>query len=290
MKRFAWGILAALLIGLGLGLVYAWVFTPLRVTNSAPNSLRADFKDQYRALVAAAFESTGNLPRAEARLSLLGEPDLVGSLNSQAQRMTASGDFSQADQLVALAEVLQNRTGTASDSPAPVPSPISLSPEPTNTPPPTPEDLQFILTETPQAAETKTPEATLVSVNTPAPRPTRTAIPTIGAPFILIEQETVCNQDLPDGLLQVFVFNASRRQVAGARIIITWDNGEDQFFTGLKPEISNGYADFTMQPNVAYTVRLAAGSDILTDLTTPTCQAPNGEAFPGGLKLTFQQP
>jgi len=73
-------------------------------------------------------------------------------------------------------------------------------------------------------------------------------------------------------------------------IDITWDGGENQFFTGLKPEIGNGYADFVMTPDISYTVQLAAGSDIATGLIAPTCQTPNGENFHGGMKLTFQQP
>jgi hypothetical protein len=90
--------------------------------------------------------------------------------------------------------------------------------------------------------------------------------------------------------LQVVVFNSNRRQVAGAKIIITWENGEDQFFTGLKPEIGNGYADFVMSPNFTYALRLAAGGDIAAGLIAPTCQTSSGETFLGGIKLTFQQP
>ena len=122
------------------------------------------------------------------------------------------------------------------------------------------------------------------------PRPTRTPIPTLGAPFALTGQETVCDPNLPDGLLQVIVLNSNRRQMAGMKIMITWDGGEEQFFTGLKPELGNGYADYIMTPNITYTVQLGAGSDIASGLTTPTCQTPGGETFFGGIKLTFQQP
>lgn len=45
-----------------------------------------------------------------------------------------------------------------------------------------------------------------------------------------------------------------------------------------------------MSPNIVYTVRLASGSDIASELAAPTCQTPSGEAFLGGLKLTYQQP
>lgn len=87
----------------------------------------------------------------------------------------------------------------------------------------------------------------------------------------------------PDGLLQILIFNSNRRQVAGARIIITWDSGEEQFFTGLKPEVGNGYADYSMSPNIIYTVHLASGSDSASELAAPTCQPPSGKAFLGGL-------
>ena len=113
---------------------------------------------------------------------------------------------------------------------------------------------------------------------------------TVGAAFALIAQDTVCDTNLPDGLLQVLVFNSNRRQVAGASIVITWENGEERFFTGLKPEVGNGDADYSMSPNIVYTVRLASGSDIASELTAPTCQTPSGETFLGGIKLTFEQP
>jgi hypothetical protein len=56
------------------------------------------------------------------------------------------------------------------------------------------------------------------------------------------------------------------------------------------PEIGNGYADFIMTPEVAYSVQLAAGGDIATGLIAPTCQDPAGESYTGGIKLTFQRP
>ncbi|HSM70468.1 MAG TPA: hypothetical protein VK851_02910, partial [Anaerolineales bacterium] len=111
-----------------------------------------------------------------------------------------------------------------------------------------------------------------------------------GAPFQLTALDTVCDANLPDNLLQVTVYNVNRRQLAGVKIIVTWESGEEQFFTGLKPELGNGYADFLMQPDVSYSVQLELGSEIATNLTSPACRAPNGEAFNGGLKLTFQQP
>ena len=289
MKRFPFDILITLLLGLGLGLAYAWAISPLRVVDADPIALRTDFKDAYRSAIAASYAATGNLPRAEARLALLGDVNSINILNSQAQRLIASGEFAQADLIVALAIALEDGTDL-------VPAPTSTTDnatvvvkESTATLPPPPPDLPFQFTETPQPIDTQIIETQSV-INSATPRPTRTLIPTVGVPFALIAQDTVCDATLPDGLLQVLIFNSSRRQIAGAKIIITWENGEEQFFTGLKPEIGNGYADYSMSPNIAYTVRLASGSDIASELTAPTCQTPSGETFLGGIKLTFQQP
>ena len=294
MRRFPWDILLTLLAGIGLGLAYAWAISPWRVFDSDPVALRADFKDQFRSAIAASFHATGNLPRSQARLSLLGDSDTDAALNSQAQRMIARGEFAQADQLAGLAMALENEnipnvvTTNTSDNA------VAVGPESSETFPAPPDELPFELTQTPEALEPPTDVTQIVETQpvalNPTPRPTWTPVPTLGAPFSLIAQDAVCDTTFPEGLLQVIVFNSSRRQVTGAKIIISWENGEDQFFTGLKPEIGNGYADFVMSPNITYTLRLAAGSDIAEGFTAPTCQTPSGEAFLGGIKLTFQQP
>ena len=110
MKRIPWDLLIALLAGLGLGLFYAWAISPLRIFDSEPVALRADFKDQFRSAIAASYAATGNLPRAQVRLSLLKDGDPMEALNAQAQRTIANGQFTQADQLAALAFALENGT------------------------------------------------------------------------------------------------------------------------------------------------------------------------------------
>lgn len=293
MRRFPWWlllVLLALLIGLGAGLGYAWVISPLNLTNSSPNLLRNDFKDQFRSVIAASYAATGNLPRAQARLSLLGDEDAVEALNAQAQRVTASGEFNQADQLAALALALENGVGIQPPFVVPsTPTVAVVEAEPSITLFPSPEDVSFIPTETPQVISTQSAE-TQPPANTATPRPTSTQPPTQGAPFRLIGQDTVCDPNLPERLLQIIVFNSNRRQLAGIKILITWDTGGEEFFTGLKPELGNGYADFLMFPDTSHAVQLAPGSEIATNLVPPDCETPGGESYLGGYRLTFQQP
>lgn len=296
MRRFPWDILFALLLGLSLGFVYSWVVSPRRFTDAGPTALRADFKDQYRSVIAAAYAATGNLPRAQARLSLLGDSNSAEALNAQAQRMlagSATGErFEHADQVAALALALDDEPGEAPISTPTVEVINEVDAGDTATPPPLLTEVPLEFTGTPFFEETPVTLETESAVTSIAPtaRPTHTSTPEPGEPFALTGQESVCDVNLPDGLLQVLVLNRSRRQVAGIEIVITWDGGEEQFFTGLKPELGNGYADYIMSPDIAYTVQLAQGSDVALSVVAPTCQSPDGQTFFGSIKLTFQQP
>ncbi|HET9906594.1 MAG TPA: hypothetical protein VFQ23_08130, partial [Anaerolineales bacterium] len=242
---------------------------------------------------AAAYAATGDLTRAQARLALLGDNNPIEALNAQAQRMRASGtggvSFEEADQVVALAAALdQNGINPprSTDTETAVSETVdSTSSPPTSTAALPSDEPPLELTETPASVET--PLDTPVAAT---PRPTRTPVATFGAPFGLTGQDSVCDPNLPDGLLQVLILNSNRRQMPGIEILITWEGGAENFFTGLKPELGNGYADYIMTPDITYTVQLRAGSDIASGLTAPTCQTPSGEAFFGGIKLTFQQP
>ena len=292
MKRIPWDILITLLLGLGIGISYAWLISPRGLTDTEPSTLRSDFKDQFRSTIAASYAATGNLPRAQARLELLGEDNQKESLNAQAQRDIASGQFPQADQLAALAVALESGTGITPQNTLTLESFEPVTAEPANTASIPQPDIPIGITETPETGiiETQSISTPQPNPNTATPRPTRTALPTQGAPFQLTALDTVCDPNLPDNLLQVFVYDSNRRQMAGIKIVVTWDSGENEFFTGLKPELGNGYADFQMDPGSSYSLQLALGSEIATDLKPPTCQASNGESFNGGYKLTFQQP
>lgn len=108
-QRGQWYLLTGLLLGIGLGLVIAWVFFPGEYQNFKPTSLRQEEKDEYRLLVASSFVANGDLVRAKARLELLGDPNPYESISEQASRIAASGlypDQARALQLLAAALLL----------------------------------------------------------------------------------------------------------------------------------------------------------------------------------------
>lgn len=287
MRHFPWESVVALLLGIGIGLLYAWVIAPVRYVDTAPNTLRSDFKDSFRTVIAASYAATHNIDRARTRLALLGDPNPVEALSAQAQRMLASGASFQIVQDVAgLASDL--RTGIASAPASASPSPVASLPIATRTSPPVPT---MTGTNEPTAEPTATePAPTPPPFNTPTARPSATPIPTASTPFQLVGRDEVCNPNLTGGLLQVSILDSHRHQMPGVEIDISWPGGEESFFTGLKPEIADGYADYVMLPGVTYSVRVARSGTPTPDLSAPSCPDSNGQTYLGGLKLVFQQP
>jgi hypothetical protein len=281
--HFTWLTIVGLLAGFGLGLLYAWMIAPPKSVDTSPASLRADFKDDYRAAIASAYAATGNLERARARLALLGDGNPAEELTAQAQRMLAESDPLASMQAVALlAESLQGN-GPAS----PVSSPTSAPDDQTPVAQTTPTQLDSAL-EPDQVAPTEEIIPTPGLLNTPTPRPLPTVTPRPGRPLILANQETLCDPTLSEGLLQVMVIDSERRQIPGVEVVVTWGNGEEHFFTGLKPELGNGYGDFLMDPETTYSIS-AGNSAPVSGLQAPTCQAADESPYWGALKLTFQQ-
>lgn len=120
-NRGPWYLLTGLILGVSLGLLYAWVLLPAPYEYTNPESLQAEFKDEYRALIASAFASTGDLVRARARLELLGDGDIYQSLFDQAQRASAGGATAEEARALRL-------LAAALAQPAPLITPIPAMP------------------------------------------------------------------------------------------------------------------------------------------------------------------
>jgi hypothetical protein len=307
-ERGSWYILTGLVIGIVLGLLYAWIFSPIEYVDTTPNSLRSDYVDHYRLTIALAFQSTGDLARAQARLDLLGDQDSALVLAEQAQRHRGEGGTAEEAQALAnLAAIL----GQA-------PQPFTASPEPTDTQSPPTETATLTLsptatdTPTPEftatATQTITPTATITptigpsstATRTPIPSatleptrtalPTRTATPTLSPPFVLDKQIQVCNPNLNEPQIQIFINDGAGLGVPGILITLSWDDGQENIFTGLKPEIDLGYADFVMTPEIIYTLQVSGGGQIIPDLFAPECEDEGSGRYWGSWRLIFKHP
>ena len=287
MKRFPWDWLAAVALGIVAGLAYAWVATPAPHAGTTPDSLRSDFKDEYRGAIASAYAATGDLERARARLILLGDADTVQALTAQAQRALAAGQsFGHAQDLARLASDLQ---AGASSIPSSTPiqtlaAPLSSTPMPSASPDLT--STAAVLTASPSAVAAS-PSAI---PSEPPALPSRTPIPSPSAPFHVVRQQEVCDPALPEGQLQVTVLDQRGHPLPGIEITITWNQGEERFFTGLQPEISDGYADYSMQAATTYSLQVARLGVPVSGLAAPVCSADGGHTYRGGLQLTYRAP
>lgn len=290
-RNSALHIILALLIGFGFGLLYSWVLSPVTYVDANPSILRGDFKDQYRIVVAASYQATQDLARAKARLSLLGDADPIGALSAQAQRMLAAGEpFENVRPLAQLATDLQLGYASAPITPTALPTSLNTpqvepTVEGTETIPPVVEEAEA--TPIPTVFFEQTPLIPTFS-ETLTPRPTATVTPAPGASFVLINQEPFCDPNKP-ALMQLMFMDSRGNQAAGVEIIVTWNQGEDKFFTGLKPELGNGYADFEMQANTIYNIRVTTGGGA-QNISASVCTEPNGFQYLSGVSLTFQQP
>jgi hypothetical protein len=225
-----WYLLTGFILGAILGLVYAWVISPVEYVDTPPSALRPDAKDQYRVLIALSYGVTGDLPRAKARLAVLdsngkmvnGEavdplPTSAQWLAAQAQRALADGrPQTEVQALGLLAAALGEKptplpslTPTASPTPrasptftppTPTPEASQTQPLPTSSespsqtqPPPSPS---LEPGQTPQPSSSQTPVVQAQPSDTPTATSPATASPT-GAVTIPIEEEVQLHDATP---------------------------------------------------------------------------------------------
>ncbi len=262
------------------------MISPVRYIDTAPASLDPSYKDEYRRAIALAYRASGNLDRARERLALLDPDGSAQALAAQAQRMLAENRPPQEARALA---ILAADLSQPPDSARPTPSPqvvaeltraVTGSAGQADIATATQETVMAIQTPT-LPLPTRTPTITQTRPPTFTPRPTSTPLPVLSAPFVLTSKQEICDGSVPEGLLQVLVNDANGEPKPGVKITVTWQTGQDIFFTGLSPAVSPGYADFLMNPDTIYSLRVGEVSDVVDNLAIGSCK--------GGWSLVFEQ-
>lgn len=278
-------LFTGVLLGLIIGLVIALVWMPLRYVDARPDQLSAADKDRYRALIAQAYLANGDMGRAWARLTLLGDANPREALSDQARRLAAQGGNLEAARALAQLSAALGK-------------PMALQPTETPSAPGPGQTANLPTLDPALAVRSPTPVPTATITLTPrptsTPRATPTLAPTLGAPFLLVDRQSVCDETAPGwdtlALIQVETLDGAGNPAPNIRVIVSWADGSDTFYTGLYPEISLGYADFEMTPGVSYSVQVGDGGEVATNLQAPECTDRNGVPYWGRWKLTFRQP
>ena len=278
---FLWAVVG-LALGFALGLGYAWVIQPAKFRGAEPTSLQPVYRGEYILLVASAYEATGNLEYARNRLALFPELN-ADALSGLAQQVVAAGGSQDAARgLARLSVALREQT-------------------------PSPSIVVALASRkiTPTIRATATPESTLgltvPFLPTSTLGPTVLITPTANPEFVLVSKQQVCNPLIVPPLIQVIVKTAGGKGVPGVRLRVQWEGGDGGFVTGMKPELSPGYADYTIVPGKVYQVTIGNGLTVVRDLTAPTCPAATaiiggqtpvtgaaGGAFIGSWRLEFE--
>ncbi len=269
MRRLiVWMVSAFMLLafGAGIGLGISWGVVPVKMTNTAPETLRRENKDRYRILIAEDFLVTGDRARAEARLELLDGSDPLRSITDQIDR-NAWASETERDALAALQTALA--VPVALELPTKISSPMSILGAVSTT--------ERTNTLTPILSTTSTPGKTLTPLKTPN-----------AGSFIILNRTPVCDSVQNFPTLQVNVVDTDGKPLSGVVLIISSVEGSERVITGLKAGASPGGADFTLAAGMVYTITLENGLGISETVTTAQCTSTNGALFQGGWKLLIQ--
>jgi hypothetical protein len=278
-------LLTGIILGLIIGFTFSFFLFPIEYSNVPPETLQSVDKDQYRLMIAYAYHANHDIGRANARLGLLREDNVKEILLNQAQRSDRRTD---AQILLSLYEVLQENSTIDSSNPLPstqtnIPT---LSGEVTLTVTP---NISESITATIQTVKTATAKPTQPA-QTKTVFPTQTIVSGATIPFRLVEQKKVCDPNSLESSIQIEVLDSKNKPMGNIRILVNWEGGQDIFFTGYFPEISVGYADFLMEPNVVYSVQIGEIGETVTQIISPECENDSGEKYWGNVSLLFGEP
>ena len=71
------------------------------------------------------------------------------------------------------------------------------------------------------------------------------------------------------GVIRIYLQDAEGRGYPGMPIVVSWESGEETFYTGLKPEVDAGYADFELREvGLEYYIVIPPSPDPASEVTT----------------------
>ena len=276
-KQGNWHLLTGTLIGIVFGIIFSLWILPARYIDTDPSTLRSNDRALYRELVARAYLVEADTGRALARVGLLQESNPSSALIAQAQNMLASNG----DELTARGLAL---LGAAVSQPSLRITPLAAGGFPPVTAAAT---LPTALPGQESVTPTQTPGATRTPIATFTPRPTATPSPTPGAPFVLVKQEPICDPLPKVSMIEIEVKDANGRPIPGVKIQLSQVNGgSETFYTGLYPEVNDGYANYVMTSGMEYALRVGEAGQLVSGIKIPACVG----GSPGSVYLLFQQP
>ena len=260
----------SLIAGLLLGISFTRIQGPLQRGKAEPWQLQAADRNHYMIAIALEHEHSGDAHRALDKLiALRPAQDPWGALAAGACELGSRGYLRSQSGIQALRSAVrlytsQGRAGCAEQL------------------------LPSEETEAPDAAEEKPPPQAAQASDDP--RPTKpplqqtylaTPTPRLAEPgreerrFTVLSVRSFCDLARP-ALIEAHVVDYIGRGIPGQPIHVRWGNQEDIFFSGLKVERGDSYADFQMEEDIDYAIEMAGARDpSASSLSTGDCYTDN---------------
>lgn len=291
-------LITGAIIGIVLGLILSLAFFRMRWVDITPKHLTNEALEDYVSAVALSYYAENDLGRARARLETIESdmtlPLFVNSFGSNIRsedggpslRMRAvywlASDLSGGTIDITGLDLLEDDTEEAVPTEEAAPEEESAIPA-TQTP-----QAQAVPTATEESIAEEVPEEeTPLAEDLNPPDPTPVAIAVNEQPFQLTERLNFCDQKLSQQL-QVEVLDEDGVPLQGVKVYVQWDGGNETFYTGLYPEISDGYADYAMAEDVIYQLQVGGASLFIEDIQPNVCSLDDGSSYFGGVWLKFR--
>jgi hypothetical protein len=250
-------VLISLVIGLALGLGYAWLIDPVTFSESSPAQVTQAYRKAWLLMAAEAYAQDGDWERTQIRIEALRDPNIAQTLATTFDQVNAAGPNAEARALARLADRLSVSTPGMLIYLAGI---ITPTPLPSSTP---------RASVTPRASATPRPTGTPLPTATIAATPTQTPIPA----YQVIDRRAECSRSAQPPQIRVIVRDALGHSAPGKEVWIMWEGGSDRFVTGLKPEIDPGYGDFDMQLDQTYNISIDKQTSVVVrELRAEPCE------------------
>lgn len=276
--------------GLAAGLYYAWEISPVVEQDTRPDQLQDQFKLDYVIAIGADYRARGEEARTyNLLLDINPQQDPFQIAADAVCDMQSRGLIQTSEDIDIVRHLIDFFTGIPSVSPGCDIQPYATT-SALNLPSPTPRPTT---TFTPAPVSTKTPTPPFAPASEPVSiTPTPVGLQ-IDGEFTIISSNRTCGGPATSGLLQIFVEEANTgRGVPGQEIEVRWNTGtgqrQERFFTGLKPDVDDGYADFVMEQGLSYQVILPGVSRLSDRLEATICDAEQGVLW--SYQIIFRSP
>ncbi len=107
------------------------------------------------------------------------------------------------------------------------------------------------------------------------------------AAYSITEQQRICESPSESPQLKIFLLDNEGQPYSGIRFLLKSDAGEEESFTGLRPELGAGYIQFDLFPKELYSLAIQ-DAEMLGGIQTPSCAQEDGEDYWGSWLLTLR--